>query len=297
MSRVFLLASVLLMMFAAAATGQTGKKRMDEHLNLYQWIRSGASIAVCHITQLEQETEGNGLQSITIHLVRQEVLWGNPKAESTFTFETAENEIGRLKRPHRVWGRITLAVGGRILLVAGEEPLYANDIADTKDPALASLRAIVQAEKNASGDTARYLRWLKSPNMVELLFAAEALAREGDGDSVWHALAEAFRTPSDLFVKMSIGGLLWENAFPRASDLGKAGILAGTLQEVSNPQAALRAFAIDRVLATAPEVIQRLGVRAGVRELQAIRERADAETSPDVRIQMHRVLKALAADR
>jgi hypothetical protein len=296
-------------------TPEPGKViKMDQYIQLYSWVRGGASIHTARIEKVQIQPAAPGQQSVSLQIRIAKTLWG---AEGDplrrFEFEQPDGETARLKFSDPVWGRVELREGALILLVTREpsganaDPLYADQIVNSDGPVLDSIRAVLDHERAGQKERfARYLHWLSSGSIVEKLFSAEALAkdeglpvseREGQAeppDQIAVAFARAFTSEKDLYTRISLGTWMWDNVYPRSTVAGQVAIINATIQSAGDKDQDVRRFSLDQLTTAAdPMRLRQADVMTTREVIGFLQERLGQETSPEARDRIKRVVDAL----
>ncbi len=272
---------------------------MNDHISLYQFLRSGASIYIALLEEMDIRPGPPGQQIVSLLLQVEETLWGmQGRHVFSIKFSQPESEIARLKFPDPIWGQISPRKGMRLLLVARVpsagpiDPIYVEEISNADDPVLMAVRSVLDEEtEKQDGPTLikRYLSYLTSGQTVKVLFGAEALARDEDLPHVDEtgiiakSMAGIFAGDLDLYVRLSVGGWMWDRIFPRTNALGKASIINAAVEGARDPSEDSRRLSLDHLVMVAPEELSlaKLEKSPGVAEL--LKERLQQETSPEVR--------------
>lgn len=282
---------------------------MNEQIQLYPWTRSGASIYLARIAQMNVRPGPPGQEIISLRIQIEETLWGQPGAVSRQSALTRPaSETARLKFPDPVWGRVDLREGALILLVTRElletlaDPLYVDQVGDPKDPVLLAIRAILsqaQALHDGQQRLDAYLRWLAQGSTVAKLFGAEALAKDKDLPDVDRegrvaaAFSDAFAAERDLFVRLSLGEWMWDHIYSRTSATGQVSIINATIKGVGDASEDIRRFSLDRLTTVASVKLEQPTVIKSPEAIRRLQERLNQETDPEARNQIEKVIAAL----
>ena len=293
---------------ALASTLGNCEEKMNDHLQLYTWVRAGDTIAVAQIAKLEHRPGSPGEEIVTVDFEIDRKLWG-PGAGLPLRYEASlpASEVARLKFPDPVWGRVTLRKGAVVLLVTTSSngrasgPVYVEDIDSLQSETMVSVDSVLSEEKSAAGEKARvdvYLRWLANGRAPEKLFAAEALAKDkpplADADGrVATSFALSFNADRDVYVRLNLETWMWEDIYPRTNRAGRINILNATIRGALDASEDIRRFSLDRIVEVDPEQIHQARVAPVGGVLQALEERLKRESSPEARAQVQKVIEAL----
>jgi hypothetical protein len=290
---------------------------MDEHIQLYSFVRSGASIYLARVDKMVIQAGLPGQRRVSLQLRIEETLWGQPGAPIRhFSLTQPESEIVRRKFLHySVWGLINLREGILLLLVTDElseapaEPLYVEEIVDPDDPVLSVVRAALdqfravsdqeQTEPDGNARITHYLHGLTDVPTVPKLFGAEALA-EGielaGGDrqgQVAKAIATIFASGESVYVRWSMGAWMWDKVYPRTTTTGKVAIINATIMGVEDASEDIRRFSLDHLMMADPVDLRQAGVTKSSTASRLLQKQRQLESSPDARNQIQRVIDAL----
>jgi hypothetical protein len=299
--------AVLTVFLAGCANGsgqQEAKQRkpMNTNIPIYQFIHDGFSVSGARIAHMEIKPGPDaGIQSIILHIETIETLWGNPDPKPSYSFERPESNLGRLKSPDPVWGRVNVRDGALIVLIAkpGQNPIYADEIHDLNDTGFRQLRDLLHVEREAhtaQQTTDRYSGWLAHGNQLEKLYAGEALARNGEiqtSSAIIEAYAHAFASEQDVYTKMSLGTWMWDYIFERASARDRVRIVNVTIEALQSTAPSIRDLALDRISEIDPAVLQEPTLRPSAEAVRLLEERKQEETDPGVRHHLEEIMAAL----
>jgi hypothetical protein len=294
--------------FSKAEAKEVGT--MDEKVQLYSFIRSGAGIYTARIEQIDIQSAPAGQRALLLEIRIEETLWGNSGTPLRYcVLLEPESEIARLKFPDPIWGRVNVQKGIRIFFVTQEfsetpaDPLYVEEIVDANDPVLSRIRAILQQQNVqtiiGNARLTRYLQSLSQGTAVQKLFAAEVLAKDMDfGNAeqqgqIATAFATEFASEPDLYVRLNVGTWMWDNIYSRTNAVGKVAILNATLQGAENTSPDIRRFCLDRLVLAEPKDLQQVGVTKSPEVVRLLQERLQLETFPEVRDRIQKVIDAL----
>lgn len=289
---------------------------MKEQIQLYSFVRSGASIYIARIEDVDVQPGTPGQQTVSLQLQVEETLWGKPgKPIRRTEFTQPESEIARVKFPHPIWGQVNLQKGVRLFLVTHElsdtpaDPLYVEEIADLADPVLRAIRALLDQEQvfleqkrigqDGQARRTRYLDYLVSELTVLELFGAEALARDGDlpdidqTGQVAQTMAVVFASGQNVFVRLSVGTWMWDNIYPRTNNAGIVAIINATLKGVSDASDDIRRFSLDHLAEVAPADVRQPGMMRNPEAVRLLQEQLAQETDPGVRDHLRKLIDAL----
>jgi hypothetical protein len=295
---------------AAALSGKEAK--MDPYIPLYQYVHEGDRIAVARISHLEiKPSAHDGMESITLDFrVEEELATPGHPAAYHYVFDRSTNAGARIKRPDPIWARVTLRTGTQVLLVTsalavpppGERnPIYAEDIPGPDDPVLRAIRDILHGERAHQTDAERFdrrLRWLASADVVQRLYAGEALAKDDrpaePPRTLLRTFAHAFLVERDEYTAMSLGAWLWENLYPRVtSEDGRIVILNATLAAASSDSRYVRNFVVDHLAASDLNLLRKPGIQPSAEAVSLLEQRLAQETDAGVKERTSRVIDAL----
>lgn len=282
---------------------------MNEKVQLYSLVRSGASIYLARVEKIDVRTDLPGQQSLSLQMRIEETLWGKPGEPIRHSeFRQPESESARFKYPHPIWRHVTMREGVRVFLVTHElseapaDPLYVQEVAEADGPVLLAVRAVLgeeQAEQDEKQRFTRYLQYLTVGPTVQKLFGAEALAndtelsevdREG---KVASAMAARLISDAETFVRLSVGALMWERIYPRTNGAGKEAILNAMVKGVEDPSEDISRFSIDHLMMSNPADFVQAGVKGSSEAVRLLQEQVALETMSDVRARTQKLIDAL----
>lgn len=284
---------------------------MNKHINLYSWMRSGTSIHLAEIVQINYKPGPLAQEEVTLQLQIKETLSGKPlEPLYRYTFLRHTGELTRMKFPDPVWGLVELREKACLLLVIAEsspgttEVIYAEEVQDPKDPILLSIRTVTAFEKaGLSGKerVSKYLQWLLEGSTIEKLFGAEALAKDNDLSEIdkMGQVAETFATvvesENDEYVRISLSQWMWDHVFPRTTSAGEVKIINAIIKGAENANENIRVFSIDRLATLSdPEKLKQPGVIKNLKAVRYLRAQLQDETSVEVREHLQKVIDALS---
>lgn len=289
---------------------------MNQEIQLYSFVRSGASIHIVRIDTMEIRSGQPGQLTVSLQLEIEETLWGEkgqPIRRTQFT--QPESEVARLKFPDPIWGRVDPREGARLFLVTHElsdtpaAPLYVEEILESTDPVLSAIREVLdydrvlfeQQRKGQDGQARRshYLNYLGGDVIVKELFGAEALAKDGDlpeidpTGKVAQAMAAVFASDQVIFVRLSVGAWMWDSIYPRTNPAGHIAILNATLGGVSDNSEDIRRFSLDQLTDVDLTDVHQPGVMRSPEAVRLLQEQLPQETDPEVRNHLQKLIDAL----
>jgi hypothetical protein len=282
---------------------------MNEKLQLYSYVRSGASIYLARVEKIEVRTDIPGQQNVSLKMRIEQTLCGLPgEPIRRSEFSQPDSEFARLKYPHPIWRHVSMREGVRVFLVTHElgeapaDPLYVEEIAEPDDPVLISVRDVLeqeQAQQNERQHFTRYLHYLTDGPTVQKLFGAEALAKdtalfEVDREGkVASAMGAIFNSDLSEYVRLSVGHWMWKRIYPRTNTEGKVALLNATITGVEDQSEDIRRFSIDHLMLADPADLELSGVKKSLQAIDLMQEQIESETSSDVRAQSQKVIDVL----
>jgi len=281
---------------------------MNPHVQLYQFIHSGDSICIAHVTRVDASAGPRmGQETLNIGLQADETLWGASQSPArTYLLVRPASRTSQLKFPDPLWGRVDIRQNVTVLLVtasgSGRDdhgPVYVDEIPDPNDPTLRSIREVLKAERSKgghAGEIDHYLHWLSAGTIVQKLFAGEALAKEAPPDQVGQVsldLSTAFVKEQDDYVKISLGTWLWDDIFPRADTKGKVAILNATIRAATSQSPNTSDFALDRLSEADSQLFREPGVEPLPGVVRLLEQRKGKETDAKVRQHLDGIIAAL----
>ena len=295
---------------ALCAHSRSPGMTMNPHLQLYQFIRDVDWISVARITQVEANPGPQaGQETVKIGVQVEENLWGDSGPSTrTYVFRRPASRTAQRKFPDPVWGRVDLRPGAKILLVrppakgsAAQDPVYVEEILRPDDPVMGSIRGVINQEgtqRERPSKVELYLHWVAGGSTVEKLFAGQALSKDGPTPAGWSArinlaVAGAFASEKDEYVKISLGSWLWDDLFPHADEEGRVSIVNATIRVASSGSTDARRFALDRLSAADPQLLRRQGVKPSGEIVRLLEDRKEKETDADVRRHLDEIIEAL----
>lgn len=288
-----------------------GEVTMNKHINLYSWMRSGTSIHLANIVQINNKPGPPAQEEVTLQLQIKETLSGKPlEPLYRYKFLRHTGELTRMKFPDPVWGLVELREKACLLLVIGEsspgktEVFYVEEVQDLKDPILLSIRTVTTFEKTGlSGKerVSKYLQWLLEGSIIEKLFGAEALAKDNDlpeidkMGQVAETFAKVVESENDEYARISLSQWMWDHVFPRTTPAGEVKIINATIHSVDDANENVRVFSIDRLATLSdPEKLKQSGVIKSLKALRYLRAQLQCETSVEAREHLQKVIDALS---
>jgi len=283
---------------------------MNEHVLLFKWVRSEASINIARILKIKREIGPPGQETLKVEVKLEQTLWGETgEPVRICSLNQHLSETTRLKFPDPIWGRVNLQEGAYLLFVTSEpaqivrEPVYVEQYYDSHDPIISEINLVLEAEKieqNADQRITRYVQWLNASHPVPLLFAGEALASDQDllpvdeTGQVANAFANGFSTQSDLFVRITLGTWMWEDIFSRTNNKGEVAIINATILGVDDPSEDVRRFSLERLITIedADKLLQP-GILKDNKAVPYLMDELKRETSSDSRNRIEDLIKAL----
>jgi hypothetical protein len=282
---------------------------MDNTIQLYTFIRGGASIYIARIEEVTTQPGPIDQHTIALKIRVEQTLWGETTKEILRSqFTQPDNEIARLKFPHPIWGRVDPREGSRLFLVTHEpeqtplEPVYVEEIVDPGDVVLSGISDILSQEKpeqDPAARKARYLAYLAEGETVERLFGAEALAKDRDlpeidqTGQVATAMAAVFISDATIYVRISVGTWMWENIYPRTSPEGKVAVINATIKGTEDSSEDIRRFSRDYLSRAGTADLLQTGVRKSSEAASLMQEQLELETSPEVRAHLQKLIDVL----
>lgn len=282
---------------------------MDSTIQLYSFVRSGASIYIGQIVEVSLRPASPGQQEVALRIILEQTLWGKtgaPVRRSEFT--QPDTETARLKFPHHIWGRVNPRKGARVFMVTRElgeqpaDPIYVEEIVDPNDAVLGDIINILNQESlepEPPARKARYLKYLTEGSIVEKLFGGEALAKDSDlpdidqnGD-VAIAMSAIFVSNETTYVRISVGTWMWENIYPRTNHAGKASIIDVTIKATEAASEDIQRLSLDYLTGIDPDDLRQPGVLASPALITRLQDRLSLETDSEVRDQLQRTIGAL----
>lgn len=277
-------------------------------MNLYSWVRGGASIYLGRIGRISVSPQGGGMETVTIYATVEETLWGKV-AEHLGPYKIVRpvSVVAQLREPDPIWGGVKLSEGRYILVVAdattGPPHLLAVDeVEGPQDGGIQSIRAVLDAERKGEDEhhrLSRYMEWVEGGTPAAVLFAAEALSKDGlpeldDKGKVAIAFAHTFDTNKITYIRINLATLMWQYIYPRSSTNGQIAIISATIRGAEGTDEDVQRFALDRLGEADPKMLQRAVVdRRPSRAVQLLRYRLDKETDVTVRERLSQVISAL----
>lgn len=289
---------------------------MNLRIPLYQLVHSGASIYLARLETVDIIPGEPGQERVALAFTIAETLFGEQggpirRAE----FSRPVSQTAQLKYPDPIWGRVKLEAGVLVFLATAArdetptDPLYADQVQEPADPVLNAIREVLDYErvvfelrrKGQDGQARRtlYLNYLGSGVIVKELFGAEALAKDGDlpaidsTGQVAQAMVAVFTSEQNVFVRLSVGALMWESIYPRTNPAGQVAILNATLRGVSDDSEDIRRFSLDQLFVVDPTDVKQSGVMSSPEAVRLLRKQLAQETDPEVRDHLQRLIDAL----
>jgi hypothetical protein len=282
---------------------------MNEKVQLYTFVRTGPSIYLARVERIDVRTGIPGQQNLSLQMRIEQTLWGQsgePIRRSEFT--QPESEFARLKYPHPIWRHVSMRQDVRVFLVTHElsgvpaNPLYVEEVAEPDDPVLIAVRAVLEQEQTEQDEKrrfTRYLHYLTDGPTVSKLFGAEALAKDTDLSDVDRegkiasAMAATFISDLAIYVRLSMGTLMWQRIYSRTNSIGKIAILNATIKGVEDPSEDISRFSIDHLMMAEPAALAQAGVKKSSEAVRLLQEQLGFETSADVRAHSQQLIDAL----
>jgi len=258
---------------------------MNEKVQLYTFVRTGPSIYLARVERIDVRTGIPGQQNLSLQMRIEQTLWGQsgePIRRSEFS--QPQSEFARLKYPHPIWRHVSMRQDVRVFLVTHElsgvpaNPLYVEEVAEP---------------------FTRYLHYLIEGPIVSKLFGAEALAKDTDLSDVDRegkiasAMAATFISDLAIYVRLSMGTLMWQRVYSQTNSIGKIAILNATIKGVEDPSEDISRFSIDHLMMAEPAALAQAGVKKSSEAVRLLQQQLGFETSSDVRAHSQKLIDAL----